>query len=166
MKIEVEIREVYVVVKESSPYCMGQYYGEDDNCEIHYAQSLGELFTLIAKHLISPDKTRSFNIFKLKALIYDGEVYSRAVSGDYIDGCNFMDDYKGNFFSSSHIVGKEYEEFVKWTKSSEQYRTVLHHKRMRDKAEELKKKKEAEEKESIRKKKEYEHYLELRKKYE
>jgi len=166
MKIEAEIREVYVVVESSRHTFMGCYEPSEDYCEIHYAQTLGELFTLIAKHIIYPAKGFSFSVYKLKALIYNGEVYSRAVSGEYVRDSDFMDDYKGNFLSSSKIERKEYEEFVKWAKSSEQYRTILKEKRMRDKAEKLQKKKEAEEKDSLRKKKEYETYLELRKKYE
>lgn len=165
MKIEAKIQDIYVVVKSYESRAMGCYYPEDDYCEIYYARTLGELFTLISKRLIYPEGRTYFSIFKIKALIYNGEVYSKAVSGDYVRPSSFMGEYKDNFLSATSVEREEYNKLVEWTKSSEQYRLVLLEKKMRDEAEKLQKKKEAEKKEALRKKKEYENYLELRKKY-
>jgi len=165
MKIEAEIKEVYAVVKSSYPTCMGCYYPEDDYCEIYYAQSIGELFTLVSECLISPERGVSFDVYIIKALIYNGDIYSRAVSGDYIKDYSFMDDYKGNFISSQHITGEEYKKLIRDTTTSKQYRDILEEKKRRDELEKQRKLDEAKKKKAERKKKEYELYLKLKKEY-
>jgi len=160
MKVECELKDLYLFVISGRTNFMGHYDHSCEECEMFFAETLEGLTPFIINYLLD-DSEDYTSLYQVKALVYEDKVFMGVP--EYVSLSNFIDYYGEECFISCEELErqKHYDIFQK-VRNSQEYKNAVSRRKALKKQQE---KQERESKAKQREKRERETLKKLQKKY-